>query len=105
MEFEESNPTTREQLDANDEQYTELLKRRNAERSGSMGTNVLYPWEPSEMAAKAFHECMTEHGHLGVEYAQEALHGNGEYFDDYFDEVEEMREDLRRYKEIDEEVS
>lgn len=91
------DPRSIEDLRENEEQYEERLEMRNEEMPGSMGSNVLLPRSPSEVACRAFHELMTEHGAAGVEYAQEGLHGNGEYFE-YFDSVGEALDDFELYK-------
>lgn len=89
-------------LKENESQYERRLRWWNKRGSSSMGQTVLMPDEnASEMACEAFHELMTNRGYDGVEYAQEALHMNGDYFDDYFDSKEECMEDFQRFKEID----
>jgi hypothetical protein len=95
------NPTTVGELRANKDFYLNRLEEWNSAGDNSLGRNVLFPRRgASEMAVKAFHEAMTEEGFAGIEYAQEALHGNGDYFDETFDSLEEFREDMRRFKEL-----
>lgn len=98
-------PTTVNELQENREFYQERLDERNANCDGFMGS-VLLPREgASEMAVRGFHEAMTMWGYAGIEYAQEALHGNGDYFDDFFESVEDLRDDLERYAELREEIN
>lgn len=101
MEPTYKNPETVEELRENEEFYRHRLEEWNSAGSNSLGTNVLFPKRGSpEMAVRAFHEAMTEEGFAGIEYAQEALHGNGDYFDDHFESIEEFRTDMRRFKEL-----
>ncbi|MFB6282574.1 MAG: hypothetical protein ABEK59_01375 [Halobacteria archaeon] len=83
------------EIDKKEEYYQQWIDWADEHRAGFLGS-VLLPRNPSEEAEKLFHKSMTEYGPHGVAYAQEGLHMNGEYFDDYFvdgnDSFEEMKE-------------
>lgn len=95
-------PESYEDLESNRETYEHRLAEWNYQGSSSMGSNVLLPDEDaSPMAYEAFHRLMTECGMDGIEYAQEALHGEGgDYFDEMFESVEGVMEDYRRAREF-----
>lgn len=93
-------PETRDDLLEHEAEYQQLIAKYEDENDVFMGS-VLFPREgATTFAVKAFHEAMTEHGDAGIEYAQEALHMNGDYFDDYFESIEEVREDIDRMVEM-----
>lgn len=95
------DPQTIEEVRENEEFYQDRIDWWEEQNPGHMLGSVLLPHEgASDMAARAYHECMTEHGELGIEYAQEGLHQNHDYFDDFFDSVEEVREDVERFGDI-----
>jgi hypothetical protein len=104
---EDLDPRTRQELEQHREFYQDRVDWRDSHVEGGMGT-VGLPSDPSEQAVRLFHIVMTEHGPEGVEYAQEGLHQNGEYFDQFFveknDSFDEARADLEldldRFKEV-----
>lgn len=87
-----------ETIEANRDQY-----QRRADRLAPENTHirVLLPAEESSPEALAvYHELMTEHGWLGIEYACEALHSEGDtYFDDFAeDSPRDLLDDFQRFK-------
>lgn len=102
---DELNPRTLSDLKESEDFYQRRVEWRDYETGTWMGS-VLFPRDPSEEAVRLFHYVMTECGEEGVEYAQEGLHQDGEYFDKYFvtrtdsfeQAKEELQTDIERYR-------
>lgn len=89
-----------EDIKEKEQEYQERMDELRPE--GTHMGSVLFPSEESsEAALRAFDELMTEHGWLGIEYAQESLHSmGGRWMDVNLDDpYEESLEDFERYKE------
>lgn len=88
-----------EQIEANEEMYQERADKLSPEGT-SIGSIYLPAETSSREALDVFHELMTEHGWLGIEYCVEAIHQEGQrYFDEMADEPEDILDDFQTYKE------
>lgn len=89
-------PTSAKEVAQREQEYQDRVDAWNSKHQSSMGSVLLPPEDAGPLAARMFHELMHCWGWVGVEYAQEALHQNHEYFRDYMDSVQEVREDILR---------
>lgn len=109
-------PRTHEDLVQFKDFYQRRVEWSDGQLDGGMG-RVLLPYgdprskkpNPSTDAVRLFHLAMTSQGPEGVEYTQEALHQNGNYFEQFFlDEADTFQEaalelgrDIERFKQVD----
>jgi hypothetical protein len=63
---------------------------------GQLGENYV---PDSEFGQDAANQIIDEHGDAGVQYVEEALHQNGDYFQDLFDSLDEVMDDAATYVE------
>jgi len=87
-----------EQIEANKEMYQRRADELSPENK-NVGQIYLPDETSSDEALEVFHELMTEHGWLGIEYCVEAIHQEGgRYFDEMADDPEDILDDFELYK-------